>query len=71
MKFKDIIWPWGAIGEARAFATRQRQRADFFERENKNLLIEMNARDEAMLDAHFRNPATGRLGRKGERFAKA
>lgn len=71
MNIKDLVWPWGTIGEAERLATRHRQRADHFERENKRLLKVINASDEILLDAHFRNPATGRLGRKGQRFVKS
>lgn len=71
MKIKDMLWPWGGIIEAEKLATRLRQRADHFERENRLLLKAVDSRKEELLDAHFRNPATGRLGRKGERFTKA
>lgn len=44
----------------------------FAEKENalqiKNLLREIHRLEDIIANGHYRNPKTGRLGRKGERF---
>lgn len=78
----DIINPWGALRDARErmrllsdeatsayweasalrsqLAEAERQRGDYY-----SWVHELQGQ---LAEGHFRNPKTGRLGRKGERF---
>jgi hypothetical protein len=54
----DIINPWGALRRARDIMERQAIRiGDLYE--------ELDAHKKQIAEGHFRNPKTGRLGRKG------
>ena len=54
----DIINPWGALRRAREIMERQAIRiGDLYE--------ELDAYKKQIAQGHFRNPKTGRLGRKG------
>ena len=54
----DIINPWGALRRAREIMERQAIRiGDLYE--------ELDAHNKLIDEGHFRNPKTGRLGRKG------
>ena len=64
----DIINPWGALRRAKAVIKHQ---ADHIE----DLYEELDVAEERLtnikaliVEGHFRNPKTGRLGRKGETF---
>lgn len=57
----DLINPWAALRRAKIITGRQAQLvADLYE--------ELDASDALIAEGHFRNPKTGRLGRKGETF---
>ena len=54
----DIINPWGALRNAKIIMERQAIRiGDLYE--------ELDAHKKLIAEGHFRNPETGRLGRKG------
>lgn len=57
----DIINPWGALRRAKAIMKRQAELVG-------DLYEELDAADARIAEGHFRNPETGRLGRKGETF---
>jgi len=57
----DLINPWAALRRAKIIMGRQAQLvADLYD--------ELDAADALVAEGHFRNPKTGRLGRKGETF---
>lgn len=85
MKLSTILWPWGRMLElerelGEAAATTQKAvrelgreriaredaeaRAGLFKRALDDVTAELRV-------AYFRNPKTGRMGRKGERFPNA
>lgn len=85
MKLATILWPWGRmlelereLGEAAAATQRAvrelgRERIAREDAEARATLYR-TALDGAMSElrvAYFRNPKTGRMGRKGERFSDA
>lgn len=57
----DIINPWGALRRAKIIMERQAIRVG-------DLYEELDALMALIAEGHFRNPKTGRLGRKGETF---
>ena len=57
----DIINPWGALRRAKIIMERQAIRVG-------DLYEELDAHKKRIAEGHFRNPKTGRLGRKGEVF---
>jgi hypothetical protein len=57
----DIINPWGALRRARGIMELQALRIG-------GLYEELHAAKVLIANGHFRNPKTGRLGRKGETF---
>ena len=74
----NIIWPWTARRVVKAY----RAEADYLHEMNSKLElrlreVELRSRifkteierlEDVIKDGHVRNPTTGRLGRKGERF---
>ena len=71
----DVINPWGALRRAKARVAKLEADAAHFRRAYEGGLIweQMLAKRAKRLEAlvaegHFRNPKTGRLGRKGETF---
>jgi phage host-nuclease inhibitor protein Gam len=78
MTLKDIINPWGALkrerdlwrtalrGMHRRAATEEKVRALTV----RNLKAEIKRLEKIIADGHYRDPKTGRLGRKGEVFTK-
>lgn len=75
MTFKEIIWPWGAllkVKRAQAYDsnTIQTMRAQLGQQRAQIGLLQADvvAKRRLIEQGHFRNPKTGRLGRKGETF---
>lgn len=71
----DIINPWGALRRAKARIADLEEDATIWrdELDGMNILHQWNTSKIKRLTAliaegHFRNPKTGRLGRKGETF---
>ena len=74
----NIIWPW----TARRVLEARRLETDYLHEMNSKLElrlreVELRSRifkteierlEDVIKDGHFRNPKTGRIGRKGERF---
>lgn len=68
----DIINPWGALRHAKArIADLEADIAHLEEEADEDYLIYKNAAqhleriEKLIAEGHFRNPKTGRLGRKG------
>ena len=57
----DIINPWGALRRAKIIMERQAIHVG-------DLYEALDAANALIAEGHFRNPKTGRLGRKGEVF---
>lgn len=87
MTITDILWPWGALHEARAEAAAAIVQAHIAEAraeqlrsdldasyrrnrslEERNLTLSRGAAHHRYLlaNSHFRNPETGRIGKRGE-----
>jgi hypothetical protein len=74
----NIIWPWAArrVLEARRLETdylhemnsKLELRLREVELRSRIFKTEIERLEDVIKDGHFRNPKTGRLGRKGERF---
>lgn len=83
MNLLDIINPWGALKWARIeIADFKAEKKNFLAHQQtvraidakahalkvKNLKAEIHRLEQVVASGHYRNPETGRLGRKGERF---
>jgi hypothetical protein len=71
----DIINPWGALWRARqliaellADIEELEEEQEYAFTEYKAVMEQLEAADALIAQGHFRNPETGRLGRKGEVF---
>jgi hypothetical protein len=74
----NIIWPWAArkaieaykLEADRLYAMNSRLELKLKEHalHQRILRTELERLQDLLKQAHFRNPKTGRLGRKGERF---
>ena len=83
MSLSDIINPWGALRRLHqryADLCSELRRAELklseTDREAREARLKaslakvhISTLEAALKQAHFRNPKTGRMGRKGERFA--
>ena len=71
-----MIWnPWKALRAAEQEVTRLQdnnawldKKLKEFDLRNRILKTELCRLDDVLAKAHFRNPKTGRIGKKGERF---
>jgi hypothetical protein len=82
MSICDIIWPWGALRKARGEAKRNGDRCVLLDHKLANAIQSLDARKKAirlrdaeierlrnvLTNAHFRNPETGRIGKRGQTF---
>lgn len=83
MNLLDTINPWGALKRARIeIADFKAEEKNFLAHQQtvraidakahalkvKNLEAEIHRLEQVVASGHYRNPETGRLGRKGERF---
>lgn len=87
MTITDILWPWGALREARAEAAAataqalqsaaraEQLRADldaehrrnrYLKERNNKLSRSLIHLHDVLMHSHFRDPATGRIGKIGE-----
>ena len=74
----NIIWPWAArkaieaykLEADRLYAMNSRLELKLKEHalHQRILRTELERLQDLLKQAHFRNPKTGRMGRKGERF---
>ena len=74
----NIIWPWAArkavdahkadADRLAAMNSRLEIKLKEVELHQRILRSELERLQDLLQKAHFRNPKTGRLGRKGERF---
>ena len=74
----NIIWPWTArkavdahkadADRLHAMNSRLEKKLREVELHQRILRSELERLQALLKNAHFRNPKTGRLGRKGERF---
>lgn len=87
MTITDILWPWGALREARAEAAAAIVQAHIAEARAEQLRADLDAAHRrnrclgernnklsrsliylryVLMHSHFRDPATGRIGKIGE-----
>lgn len=74
----SIIWPWAARRVVEAYKadadrlaamnSRLEQKLKEVELRSRIFKVEIERLENTIKGGHFRNPKTGRLGRKGERF---
>jgi regulator of sirC expression with transglutaminase-like and TPR domain len=74
----NIIWPWAArkvidahkldADRLDAMNSRLERKLKESELHQRILRTELERLQDLLKKAHFRNPKTGRIGRKGERF---
>ena len=74
----SIIWPWTANRVVKAYSTeaarlhemnsKLEKKLKEAELRSRILKIEIERLEAVLKTGHFRNPKTGRLGRKGDRF---
>lgn len=87
MTITDILWPWGALREARAEAAAATVQAHTAEARAEQLRADLDAAHRrnrylgernnklsrsliylryVLMHSHFRDPATGRIGKRGQ-----
>ena len=74
----SIIWPWTANRVVKAYSTeadrlhemnsKLEKKLKEAELRSRILKTEIERLEAVLKTGHFRNPKTGRLGRKGDRF---
>jgi hypothetical protein len=74
----NIIWPWTANRVVKAYSTeadrlhemnsKLEKKLKEAELRSRILKTEIQRLEAVLKTGHFRNPKTGRLGRKGDRF---
>jgi hypothetical protein len=67
MDMGDLLWPWGALREARETIERRDREIAQLERALTKSIVTQLQQSKLLREAHFRNPKTGRIGKKGER----
>jgi hypothetical protein len=67
MDMGDLLWPWGALRTARETIARRDREIGHLERTLNRYIVTQLQQSKLLREAHFRNPKTGRIGKKGER----
>jgi hypothetical protein len=67
MSIGDLLWPWGALRTARGTIARRDREIDQLDRALIKSIVTQLQQSKLLREAHFRNPKTGRIGKKGER----
>ena len=62
------IWPWSEISDLKSENTKLNRALDLSYAENRTVHMRLAASKSLIKRAHFRNPETGRIGRKGQIF---
>ena len=67
MSIGDLLWPWGALRTARETIARRDREIGQLDRALIKSTVAQLRQSKLLREAHFRNPKTGRIGKKGER----
>jgi hypothetical protein len=62
------IWPWSEISDLKSEITELKQALALSNAINRTAQTRLAANKSLIKRAHFRNPETGRIGRKGQIF---
>ena len=62
------IWPWSEIADLKRKNAELNRALDIMDVFNRGLNTRLAASNSLVRRAHFRNPKTGRIGRKGQIF---
>jgi hypothetical protein len=62
------IWPWSEISNLKRYNEELNSALDLSNAMNRTLDARLAANKSLIKRAHFRNPETGRIGRKGQIF---
>jgi hypothetical protein len=62
------IWPWSEISDLKSEITELKQALALSNAINRTAQTRLAANKSLIKRAHFRNPKTGRIGRKGQIF---
>lgn len=62
------IWPWSQISNLKRYNEELNSALDLSNAMNRTLDARLAANKSLIKRAHFRNPETGRIGRKGQIF---
>jgi hypothetical protein len=62
------IWPWSEISDLKREVAELNQALELANIFNRSLNTRLAASKSLIKRAHFRNPKTGRIGRKGQIF---
>ena len=62
------IWPWPEISNLKRYNEELNSALDLSNAMNRTLDARLAANKSLIKRAHFRNPETGRIGRKGQIF---
>ncbi len=64
----DIFLPWLALRKLRRTLARRDREIDSLTREYFQRVATIKQLEKRLAEAHFRNPKTGRIGKKGETY---
>lgn len=62
------IWPWSEISDLKREVAELNQALELANIFNRQLNVRLTSHKSLIKRAHFRNPETGRIGRKGQIF---
>jgi hypothetical protein len=62
------VWPWSEISDLKDEITQLKRIADKYYATARSAETRLAASKSLIKRAHFRNPKTGRIGRKGQVF---
>ena len=62
------IWPWSEISNLKRYNEELNRALEISNAHNRILEARLAANKSLIKRAHFRNPETGRIGRKGQIF---
>jgi hypothetical protein len=62
------MWPWSEISNLKRYNEELNSALDLSNAANRTLDARLAANKSLIKRAHFRNPETGRIGRKGQIF---
>jgi hypothetical protein len=62
------IWPWSEISNLKRYNEELNSALDLSNAMNRTMDARLAANKSLIKRAHFRNPKTGRIGRKGQIF---
>jgi hypothetical protein len=62
------IWPWSEISNLKRYNEELNRALEISNAANRTLDARIAANKSLIKRAHFRNPETGRIGRKGQVF---